>query len=108
MAFVEQAHVNDIGTLFRVTVYDITNTGAKTIANISNATDLKFIFRKPDATTFQRSASFTTDGSDGEIQYYTVDGDLDQDGTWTLQAYVSTSSGSWRTDIANFKVYENL
>ena len=42
MAFVEQAQVNDIGTVFRVTVYDTTNTGSTTVADISDATVLKF------------------------------------------------------------------
>ena len=46
MAFVEEAHVNDIGTVFRVTVYDTTSTGGTTIANISSASTKKFIFNK--------------------------------------------------------------
>lgn len=45
MAFVEQAHVNDIGTVFRVTVYDTTSTGGTTVANISSASTKKFIFK---------------------------------------------------------------
>jgi hypothetical protein len=108
MAFVEQAHINDIGTVFRVTVYDTTSTGSSTVANISDATVLTFYFRRPDSTTFARSASFTTDGSNGQIQYATVDGDLNVAGTWAIQAYISTPSGSWKTNTANFKVYENL
>ena len=36
MAFVEQVHVNDIGTIFRVTVYDTTSTGGTTVADISS------------------------------------------------------------------------
>ena len=108
MAFVEQAQVNDIGTVFRVTVYDTTNTGSTTIADISDATVLKFYFRLPDDSTIVRNASFTTDGSDGVIQYITVDGDLSCEGTWTIQGYIETPSGIWRTNTANFKVYENL
>jgi hypothetical protein len=108
MSFVEQAHYNDIGTLFKVTVYDTTNTGGQVIADISDATALQFIFQRPDDTTFTRTAVFSDDGSDGEIQYRTVDGDLNMVGTWSLQAYVATGGGEWRTNIANFKVYENL
>ena len=37
MAFVEEAHVNDIGTVFRVTVYDTSSTGTTSVANISSA-----------------------------------------------------------------------
>lgn len=108
MAFVEQAQVNDIGTVFRVTVYDTTSTGSTTIADISDATVLKFIFRRPNDTTFERSASFTNDGTDGVVEYITVDGDLNQAGSWMLQAYVETPSGKWRTNTACFKVQENL
>jgi len=108
MAFVEQAQVNDIGTLFKVTVYDTTSTGAQTIADISDASSLTFTFQRPDDTTFDRSAAFTDTGADGEIQYSTVDGDLNMAGTWSLQAYIQTPSGKWRTNTANFKVYENL
>ena len=48
MAFVEQAHVNDIGTIFRVTVYDTTSAGGTTVADISGATTKKFTFKRPD------------------------------------------------------------
>ena len=108
MAFVEQAHVNDIGTIFRVTVYDTTSTGGTTVADISTATTKQFTFKRPDGTTFDRVAVFTSDGSDGNIQYLSVDGDLDIAGTWHLQAYVATPAGNWKTDVGHFKVYENL
>jgi hypothetical protein len=108
MAFVEQAHVNDIGTIFRVTVYDTTSTGGTTVADISTATTKQFTFKRPDGTTFDRVAVFTTDGTDGNIQYLSVDGDLNVAGTWHLQAYVATAAGNWKTDVGHFKVYENL
>ena len=84
MAFVEQAHVNDIGTVFRVTVYDTTSTGGTTVADISLATTKQFTFKRPDGTTFDRTAVFTpvseggagSPGTDGNIQYLSVDGDL--------------------------------
>ena len=108
MAFIEQAHVNDIGTIFRVTVYDTTSTGGSEIADISGATTKQFTFKRPDGTTFTKTAVFTTDGSDGDIQYLSVDGDLDIAGTWHLQAYVVSSAGTWNTEVGHFKVYENL
>ena len=108
MAFVEQAHVNDIGTIFRVTVYDMTSTGGTTVADINTATTKQFTFKRPDGTTFDRTAVFTTDGTDGQIQYLSVDGDLNVPGTWHLQAYVVTPAGSWKTEFGLFRVYENL
>lgn len=108
MAFVEQAQVNDIGTAFRVTVYDTTSTGGSVVADISDAITLKMIFRRPDGTSFEKTASFTSDGSDGQIQYITVDSDLNQSGSWSLQAYIVTPAGSWHTNTACFKVYDNI
>ena len=108
MAFVEQAHVNDIGTVFRVTVYDTTSTGGTTVADISLASTKQFTFKRPDGTTFDRAAVFTAGGSDGNIQYLSVDGDLNVAGTWHLQAYVVTPAGSWKTGAGHFRVYENL
>ena len=108
MAFVEQAHVNDIGTIFRVTVYDTTSAGGTTVADISGATTKKFTFKSPDGTTFEKTAVFTSDGTDGNIQYLSVDGDLNVAGTWNLQAYVATGAGTWSTSVGTFKVHENL
>ena len=108
MAFVEQAHVNDIGTIFRVTVYDTTSAGGTTVADISGATTKKFTFKRPDGTTFEKTAVFTSDGTDGNIQYLSVDGALNVAGTWNLQAYVATGAGTWSTSVGTFKVHENL
>ena len=44
MAFLEEAHVNDIGTIFRVTVYDTTSTGGSVITDVSDATTITFTF----------------------------------------------------------------
>lgn len=108
MAFVEEAHINDIGTIFRVTVYDTTSTGGTEIANISAATTKTFTFKNPNGQTFTRNATFTTDGVDGQVEYATVDGDLNIAGTWGIQAYIATPSGSHRTNVGTFRVFENL
>ena len=109
MAFLEEAHVNDIGTIFRVTVYDTTSTGGSTVANISDATTITFTFKRPDGTTFSKTGSFTTDGTDGQVQYTTVDGDLNGAGTWSLQVLIGTSGGlAHNTSVDTFRVFENI
>ena len=45
MAFIEEAHVGDVGTIFRVTVYDTTSSGGSTVADISGATVKQFTFK---------------------------------------------------------------
>ena len=42
MAFLEEAHVNDYGTIIRVTVYDTTSTGGSAVADISDASTKEF------------------------------------------------------------------
>ena len=108
MAFIEPAHVNDIGTIFRVTVFAATSTGTSTVADISTASTKQIVFSRPDGTTLTKTAVFTTDGEDGDIQYLSVDGDLNMAGTWHLQVYIVTPAGEWRTDVGHFRVYENL
>jgi hypothetical protein len=56
MAFIEQAHINDIGTVFRVTVNDTSSTGSAFVADISAATLKVLYFRRPDGTGFERAA----------------------------------------------------
>ena len=108
MAYIEETHLNDIGTVFRITVYDTDSSGTASVLNISAATTLQIIFRKPNGTSLTKTAAFTTDGADGQMQYTTVDGELDTAGTWNIQSYIVSSDGSWRTDVGSFKVYENL
>lgn len=108
MSFIEEAHVNDIGTIFRVTVYDTNESGGQDIADISDATSITFTFKNPNGATFTRSANFTTDGTDGKVQYVTVDGDLNIAGTWSIQAFVVTPEGSHNTNVGAFRVFENL
>lgn len=57
--------------------------------DISSATSAKILYQKPDGTTgeFVGSVSDTT-----KISYSVADGDLDQSGTWIMQAYVEISS----------------
>ena len=97
-----EIHKGDIGTKFTVTVYDGTSTvndsgGTKTI-----------LFKKPGGTTLTKTAS-DEDAANGAISYTTVSGDLDEIGTWRIQAKVVTSGGStFNTDISTFKVYDNI
>lgn len=101
---VEEIHLNDIGTVFELTVYE-----GDVIVDVSSAVSLNIYFRKPDGTTvLTKSAAFTTDGTDGKIRYVTVDGDLDTTGGWKIQGRVELPTGRWSTDVQSFKVYSNL
>lgn len=96
-------YVGDIGTIFRATVKD-----GGVAKDISSATKIELTFRKPDGTEATKTATFTTDGSDGKMQYTSVLNDLDQAGRWILQGYLETPAGKWHTDLYHFLVMENL
>lgn len=100
---VEEIHKNDIGTKFLVTIKDGT-----TAEDVSSATTKELIFKKPGETTVTQTATFESDGSDGKIYYISIADDLNEIGTWNLQARIVMPTGTFKTDISNFKVYDNL
>jgi hypothetical protein len=78
------------------------------ILNVSNADDIYIIFQKPDSSDLTKTASLTTNGTDGKIKYTTIAGDLDQIGTWQIQARIDFGASVFSTDIQKFKVYRNI
>ena len=98
-----EIHKGDIGTQFTVTVQDGT-----TVGDISTASTKQLIFKKPGGTILTKSTSFVTDGTDGKMQYVSVDGDLSDDGVWKMQGKVIIGGNTFSTDITSFKVYRNL
>lgn len=101
----EEIHVADVGTIVRPRIVDC-QTGDP--VDISTATTLQITFTKPDKTIMVRTAVFTTDGTDGKMQYVIQSGDLDQMGFWEYQGKVILPSGTWHASIEEFKVLANL
>ena len=95
---------NDTGTIIRVTVKDCNDVAI----DISAATDLSIIFKKPSGTTITATGSLYTDGTDGIITYTVASGLLDEIGTWKIQASYESPNGSWKSDFKSFKVHRNL
>ena len=100
-----EIHAGDIGVNFNITVMN----GAVPL-DVSNADNIYIIFQKPDmgASTITKTASLITDGKDGNIRYTTISGDLDEVGTWQIQAKVDFGASVFSTDIQKFKVYRNI
>jgi len=78
-------HVGDVGTIFRITVTEkvwdeATSCWLDTPVDISLATTIEILFKRPSGPTRIRPASFTTDGSDGKIEYVTQVDDIDEAG----------------------------
>ena len=103
MPIVEEVRKDDIGTVFRVTMYDGSN-----VLDISSATTKNFVFQNADGIILTRAGVFTIDGIDGKLEYVSIADDLSVAGKWKLQVALVLPSGQWRSNIVNFKVYANL
>lgn len=99
---VDEIHQYDIGTVLRVTVKDGT-----AVVDISAATAKFLNLYKPSGGSVAKTASFTNSGTDGQMQYITVANDLNEVGTWRLQAYLELASWKGHSDIVQFEVYPN-
>jgi hypothetical protein len=98
-----ELHVDNIGTRFLVTIQDDGEA-----VNISNASSITMVFKKPDDSIVYRSGILLTNGSDGQVYYDTISGDLDEAGLYKLQARVVMPSGTYYTDVHTFQVHCNL
>ncbi len=101
---IEEVHKDDIGTVIVVTVKD----GA-TVVDISGATTKNIKLKKPvSSTVLTKAAAFTTDGTDGKIQYTSIAGDLDEIGVYNVQAYIILPSGTWSSSVEEMSVFDNV
>ena len=99
----QDIHVGDTGTIFEITAVD---SGA--VVDISTQTALQITFKKPDNTTLVKSATLTTDGTDGKFQYSTLLADLDIPGTWKLQGKITMPTWTGYTSEGEFEVHNVL
>lgn len=99
-----EIHLNDIGTIFKLSIKDCQNG----IVDISSATNVMITFKKPSGSSMVKLGTLFTDGTDGIVQYVTIANDLDEIGSWKIQAKVNLPTGSWNSNIESFKVYDNL
>lgn len=97
-------HVDDIGTVFKATIKDEDGV----VVDVSAASTMELVYRKPDGTAVVQTAVHTTDGTDGVIQYTTVDGDMDTEGEWRVQGFVVIATSEFHSDVHRFRVYPNL
>lgn len=99
----DKVFVGDVGTIFRATFKEDGSA-----IDISSATTKTISFEKPNGVMVTQTGVFFTDGTDGILQYTTVADDIDEGGMWRIQGFVDLGVWSGRSDIVNFKVYDNL
>jgi hypothetical protein len=98
-----EVRVGDIGTIFQITVRDSTN-----VVNLSNATSISLVFKKPNKQIITRSAAVAGDGTGGIVTYTSKEGDFDIKGNYQMQITIVSSSGAWSSNIVGFQVYPCL
>ncbi len=98
------AHIADTGTVLVLTITDQDDA----VVSLVGATVKQILMKKPDGVVLTKAASFTTDGSDGKIQWTTLVTDLDVPGLWILQGNVQLASGAWHTTYGALMVQANL
>lgn len=100
----KEIHVGDIGTHL---VVRFMNGGV--IQPVDQATVKQIKLEKPDGTGVAKTGAFVTDGTDGEVEYITLTGDLDQAGYWYIQGYVEMAGGGkWHSKKERFTVWPNI
>lgn len=89
----QKIYVGDTGTAIELdTEADLTGAAVAILA------------QKPDGT----SVEWTAVPTGAIVRYLTLADDLDQAGTWKLQAEVSTGAGKWLGATVKLKVYEEF
>jgi len=101
----ENIHTGDIGTIFIATIID-SDSGSP--IDLSASTARTIIFKRPVGEKINGTASLSTDGTDGKIQYSVVDGDLNMCGDWSIQAKVVGPGYTNYSEISTFTVINNL
>jgi len=100
-----EIHDGDFGHVFEITFVDSDGDAI----DISAANTLQIYMRNNAGTVDTHTAGFTTDGTDGKIDYTTVSGDIDTPGLWQIQGHV-TDTGVYqrKTEWGSFTVEANL
>lgn len=100
--------VGDVGTEFLLEIVE--GDGSGDAVDVSAATTLQIKLLPPGtgAVVVVKTASLKNDGLDGKIRALSGAGDLSVPGSWQVQGYVVTPSGSWHTSIGFFAVKANV
>lgn len=90
-------------------VFQATFKQSGTAQNISSyTTTQEFIFMTPSGTAKTIAASFTSDGTDGKIQFTIGSADFNEAGAWTVQGHVTSNSKALYTKAKRFRVHEKI
>jgi len=95
---------NNVGTVFRMTFKDCDGV----VIDISSASTKNMIFASPSGVSSTKAGAFTTDGSNGQLDYTSEADFLNEAGTWSVQGHVIIGAQNFKSDISTFTVIDNL
>lgn len=99
-----ERRVGEIGVPIRIRI----ESSPGIAEDISSATSLEIFLRDPSGNiSSPYAASFVTDGTDGEFEYLTESGVLDEAGKWRFWGRVVTDTQTKITPEFSFWVVEN-
>lgn len=101
---VEDRQLGDTGTALVATLLDASGDPI----DIADADVLEMLLMPPDGVVRVVEAELAGDGSDGQLHYVPVDGDLDQPGRWQYQGHVVHADFERHTAVKGFTVHDNL
>ena len=96
----------DYGQTLTITVKDTDTSAAADLSGYTTAQQV--FFRDSDGNiSSAKTAAFSSDGSDGVIEYTIADGDIDKSGVWEVCARVTSGSAVLTSEWLSFTVAES-
>jgi len=103
-----QIQFNSVGTPLTLEVYR--GDGATLETDLVSAGTLEMYLFPPSgaANIKTKIADDVSPSTTGQMRYLTVDGDIDEVGTWYIQGHVVIGTGDWPTTVKTFTVKPNV
>lgn len=93
----------DIGVKLLVT---LTSNGLP--FDVSSASLIQFLFKKPDQSVLTTTGSWNTTGTDGNVQYTSIANDFDQIGLWKYQVHIVMPGETLTSTQSSFRVQDSI
>lgn len=93
----QKTTLTDLGTTFRATIVE-----DGVVVDVSSTSAKQIIFKRPGGELLTKTAAFTTDGINGQIEYIRIANDFDQPsdlGKWLYRGKVTFSAGAVFTSV---------
>lgn len=100
----EDIIAGDYGQTIQLTVLDVDTNAAADLSGYT--TSQLIILRDPDGNEASKTAAFTTDGSDGVVEYTLVEDDIDEEGNWRARVQVTSATAKLTSLWSPFTVLE--